>query len=247
MSKILFKTGLYSDFAKDVFNDVQKYVQENEAVAVSYDMYRTLSVSGISSPAEFQFQHFDDGEVILRDPPSANHFVDTRKNSNVDLALQLKRAVCMIAGEDAWKRYDLNTDVSFYEKTYPVGGLYFIYDFLLNHRQSIDVFKRMHPLAAVEILGTQIDPIASEVNAVIRQKVEMVWNEFNEAVAALTCYFPSFCKDTPAEVELKARVTPIMDAFRIELEARRKALEESRDKKLAEIEKFKRMQVSNPN
>lgn len=241
MNKIRIKTGLYSDFARDVFNDVQKYVQTN-GDAINACMLKVLlnPTLGTATVENYQFQHFDDGEVVLCEPRTFQ-FASTFKNVNTILALQLKAIVCELYTENVWKRHDLNASVTLIEKSYLVGELYFIYDFLLNHRQSVNVFKRIHPQVAAKILGVPRDPIASEVQAMIRKNIEDAYAEHKKAIHDLQCWFPTIYGDTPAERELKARIEPIMNAFKAELENKRKALNESLAVKLAEIEKLKQM------
>lgn len=244
MNKILIKTGLYSDFAKDVFNDVQKYVQEDRDAATSWNMRCLLAIvvptGGVQN---CRFQHFDDGEVVLCEHPLVSRCANV-KNANIELALLLKQMVCRKVGEKAWKRYDFDNKISFYEKSYAVGSLYFIYDFLMNHQQSVNVFKRTYSTVAAEILGSPSDPIASEVKAAIRQKTDEAYARYNNAMKDLKCFFPTFYDDTPAGSELKAKITPIIDAFKAELKLRKAKLKKSLDAELVELEKLKQMQNS---
>lgn len=249
-------TGLYSDYAMDLLNNLRESVMQfgykgaaNNAI---YSILKDLpSYIELYMPQKYGFNHVANGEVCLVDveiqPNRYFHFGFTDNGKYLKLiALQLKKIVLLnIDNKDKWHRHDFDCKVQIGNSEYPIAELYFIYDFLWNHMKSVNAFKRTYPDVANKIIGSPRDPIITEFIEMSNKKTKELWRDYYENLDELEFSKVQGNWATKADRELSKRIENLYNAFKAECEQQKVALKKKLQEDLARCEVPKEMLVSN--
>ena len=249
-------TGLYSDYAMDLLNNLRESVMQlgykgaaNNAI---YSILKDLpSFIELYMPQKYGFNHVANGEVCLVDvevqPNRYFHFgfVDNAKYLKM-IALQLKKIVLLnIDNKAKWRRHDFDCKVQIGNSEYPIAELYFIYDFFWNHMKSVNAFKRTYPDVANKIIGSPRDPIITEFIEMSNKKTKELWRDYYENLDELEFSIVQGNWATKADRELSKRIKDLCNAFKAECEQQKVALKKKLQEDLARCEVPKEMLVSN--
>lgn len=249
-------TGLYSDYAMDLLNNLRESVMQfgykgaaNNAI---YSILKDLpSYIELYIPQKYGFKHVANGEVCLVDveiqPNRYFHFgfVDNAKYLKM-IALQLKKIVLLnIDNKAKWRRHDFDCKVQIGNSEYPIAELYFIYDFFWNHMKSVNAFKRTYPDVANKIIGSPRDPIITEFIEMSNKKTKELWRDYYENLDELELSKVQGNWATKADRELSKRIENLFNAFKAECEQQKVALKKKLQEDLARCEVPKEMLVSN--
>ena len=249
-------TGLYSDYAMDLLNNLRESVMQiGYKGAANHAIYSILkdlpSHVELYMPQKYGFNHVANGEVCLVDvevqPDRYFHFgfVDNRKYLNL-IALQLKEIVLLnIDNKAKWHRHDFDCKVQIGNSEYPIAELYFIYDFFWNHMKSVNAFKRTYPDVANKIIGSPRDPIIAEFIEMSNKKTKELWRDYYKNLDDLELSKVHGNWATKADRELSKRIENLFNAFKAECEQQKVALKIKLQEDLARCEVPKEMLVSN--
>ena len=257
-------TGLYSDYAMDLLNNLRESVMQiGYKRTVNHAIYSILkdlpSHIELYMPQKYGFDHVANGEVCLVDvevqPNKYFHFgfTDNRKYLNL-IALQLKEiALLNIDNKAKWHRHDFDCKVQIGNSEYPIAELYFIYDFFWNHMKSVNAFKRTYPDVANKIIGSPRDPIITEFIEMSNKKTKELWRDYYKNLKDLEFSILDDLEfsivqgnwSTKADRELSTRIKNLCNAFKAECEQQKVALKKKLQEDLARCEVPKEMLVSN--
>ena len=248
-------TGLYSDYAMDLLNNLRESVMQlGYKGAANHAIYSILkdlpSHIELYMPQKYRFNHVANGEVCLVDveiqPNRYFHFGFTDNGKYLKLiALQLKKIVLLnIDNKAKWHRHDFDCKVQIGNSEYPIAELYFIYDFFWNHMKSVNAFKRTYPDVVNKIIGSPRDPIITEFIEMSNKKTKELWRDYYENLDDLEISKVHGNWATKADRELSKRIENLYNAFKAECEQQKVALKKKLQEDLARCEVPKEMLVS---